>query len=50
MGNLLARLHGMIIERKDLRMIKSVSDLSDEELAAIAANIEGEKLTGETRH
>lgn len=40
LGDLLARLNGWVIERRDIRMIRSVKDLADEELAAIAA--EGE--------
>lgn len=46
---LIARLHGFIIERKDLRLIKSISDLTDDELAAIAAGAERDKAVG-TRH
>ncbi len=48
-GNLLARLHGMIIEKRDLRLIRSIGDLTDDELAAIAAGSERDKSEG-TRH
>lgn len=34
---LLARLHGFIIDRKDMRMVRSFADLSDEEIAALVA-------------
>lgn len=48
LGELLARLHGYIVENKNVRFIRSVTDLTDEELAAIAA---GERNTEEeTRH
>ncbi len=46
----LAKLHGYIIERKDLRVIRAVTDLTDDELAAIAAGAERDKAMGETRH
>ncbi len=36
-ADLLARLHGHIVERKDVRVIRSIEDLSDEEVAALAA-------------
>lgn len=36
----LATLHGYIVERKDVRIIRSVEDLTDEELAALAADRE----------
>lgn len=44
----LARLKGYIIERKDVRIINSVDDLNDEELAALAAS--GEDAASERRH
>ncbi len=44
---LLARLHGHIIERKDVMMIPKIEDLSDEEVAALAAD--GERHEG-VRH
>ena|ERR1039458_1721467 len=50
-GNLelIARLHGYIVERKDVRKITSFQDLTDEELAALIA--EGERQEVEsTRH
>ena len=47
-NELLAKLTGHLVERRDLRVIGSVSDLSDEELAAIAAGAEREQ--GGTRH
>ena len=41
--HLLSLLHGYIVEKKDVRVIASVKDLSDEELARIAGTvIEGE--------
>lgn len=43
----LAKLHGHIIDRKDVRVIKNVEDLSDEELAALAQSKPEEQ---ETRH
>lgn len=43
----LARLHGYIVERKDVRIVRSIEDLSNEELAAIVAS--GERKEG-TRH
>jgi phage terminase small subunit len=36
-NELLAKLTGHIIERRDMRVIRSVQDLTDEELAAVAA-------------
>lgn len=33
----LARLHGLVIDRKDMRMVRSFADLSDEEIAALVA-------------
>lgn len=38
----LARLHGFIIERRDVRVIHSIEDLTDEELAKLAGNEERE--------
>lgn len=35
----LARLHGYVIDRKDVRMIRSVKDLTDDELAALEAEL-----------
>ena len=35
-NELLAKLTGHIIERRDMRVIRSVKDLTDEELAAVA--------------
>ena len=49
-NELLAKLTGHLVERRDLRVIRSVSDLSDEELAAVAANAEQERDQGGTRH
>lgn len=37
----LAKLHGYIIERKQVRVIKSLEDLSDEELVAIVGPEDG---------
>jgi len=40
----LAKLHGYIIDRTNIRLVRSVTDLTDEELAALAA--EGNKEGG----
>lgn len=45
----LARLHGHIVDRKDVRLIKRVEDLTDEELAALAAETGAAQEEG-TRH
>lgn len=37
LGELLAKLNGHIIEKRDVRVIKSVEDMTDEELAAVTA-------------
>lgn len=37
----LARLHGFIIERRDVRVIRGIEDLSDDELIAIAKGDDG---------
>jgi hypothetical protein len=37
--HLLALLHGYVVERKDVRVIANVKDLTDAELAAIAATV-----------
>ena len=43
--HLLAMLHGHIVDRKDLRIINGVKDLTDDELARIAATvIEGDPV------
>jgi predicted transcriptional regulator len=43
--HLLSLLHGYIVEKKDVRIITSVEDLSNEELAVIAGTvIEGEAM------
>lgn len=52
-GTLIAKLSGWIIERRDIRQIKSLNDLSDEELAAIKAEAQKEladQASGDTRH
>lgn len=41
-GTLIAKLAGWIVERRDVRVIKSLHDLSDDELAAIRASAEKE--------
>jgi hypothetical protein len=41
----LATLHGYIVERRDVRVIRSIEDLSDEEIAALAGDREGEHGT-----
>jgi phage terminase small subunit len=46
--DLLARLHGHIVEKRDVRVIRDVSDLSDEELAALEVSLR-RKLEGEGR-
>jgi hypothetical protein len=38
------------VQTHNVRTITRIEDLIDEELDAIAANVEREKLTGETRH
>lgn len=43
-GELLARMHGMIIERKDVRRVTAWADLSDEELQILAQSA---PLTGD---
>lgn len=35
-AELLAKLNGWIVEKRDVRVVRSVSDLSDDELAALA--------------
>jgi hypothetical protein len=47
---LLDRGYGRPEQTHTIRQITTIADLSDDELAAIAANVEREKLTGETRH
>jgi phage terminase small subunit len=42
LGELLAKMHGMIIERRDIRQVTSWDDLSDHELEALVRQ--------ETRH
>ena len=37
--DLVARLHGYIVDRKDMRIIKRVEDLTDDELAALETDI-----------
>jgi hypothetical protein len=37
--HLLSLLHGYIVEKRDLRIITNVRDLSDQELAAIAGEV-----------
>jgi hypothetical protein len=37
--DLLARLHGHIVEKRDVRVIKDVEELSDEELANLEASL-----------
>ena len=44
--DLLARLHGHIVDKRDVRVIRDVSDLSDEELEALEASLR-RKLEGE---
>ena len=33
----LAKLHGLVIEKRDMRVVRSFADLSDEEIAALAS-------------
>jgi hypothetical protein len=42
---LLARLHGHITEKRETRVIKSLADLTDEELASLGADTEREEGT-----
>ena len=50
-GELLAKLHGMIIERRDVRVIRSIEDLTDEELAALEVQARARAAQGgDTRH
>jgi hypothetical protein len=44
----LARLKGYIVERKDVRVIRALEDLSDEELAALVGS--SEDIASESRH
>lgn len=44
----LAKLHGHIVERKDVRLIRSIEDLQDEELTNLANSKDGQ--TDGTRH
>ena len=46
----LAKLQGYIIDKKDVRVVRSIEDLTDEELANLAAADERERARGETRH
>jgi phage terminase small subunit len=46
----LAKLHGHIVDRKDVRVIKSYTDLSDEELAALAEMDPTKEQARGTRH
>jgi len=39
LGDLLARLHGYIVDHKNVRVITSLRDLSDEELAAVTREV-----------
>lgn len=47
---LLDRGYGRPEQTHTIRTITRIEDLTDEELASLAANAEREKLTGETRH
>ena len=49
-GELLAKLHGMIVERRDVRLIRSIEDLSDDELAALEAQARQQAEGNRTRH
>jgi hypothetical protein len=45
---LIAKLTGILVERKELRVIRSIEDLTDDELSAIVAS---DRSDGEeTRH
>jgi hypothetical protein len=46
----LAKLHGHIIDRKDVRLIKSIDDLREDELAALAATELPEDADRATKH
>lgn len=45
---LIAKLHGYIVERKDLHVIRRIEDLTDDELQALVQAAEREQ--GGTRH
>jgi hypothetical protein len=47
---LLDRGYGRPVQTHNVLKITRIGDLTDEELDAIAANVEREKLMGETRH
>lgn len=46
---LLAKMHGHIVEQRNVRMIKSITDLSEAELAALAGS-SPEQPSKNTRH
>jgi phage terminase small subunit len=48
--DLLAKMHGHIVERRDVRIIRNVEDLSDEELAALEAQARQAAEAQGTRH
>ena len=48
LGELLGKLHGFIVEKRDVRVIRSIEDLTDAELEAIAGGTGGG--AGEHRH
>lgn len=52
LGELMARMHGMIIERKDVRRVTAWADLSDEELQILAqsAPLTGDGKGKTTKH
>lgn len=47
---LLARLHGYITEHRNVRVIRSVTDMTDDELAAVVAEAERSSTAAEPRH
>jgi hypothetical protein len=47
---LIAKLHGYIVDRKDVRRIRSFEDLTDEELALLAETPERQQKLGGTQH
>ncbi|MGH7108689.1 MAG: terminase small subunit, partial [Acetobacteraceae bacterium] len=45
LADLLARLNGWIVERHQVRVIRSITDLTDDELAVLAAEVERKDST-----
>ena len=47
---LLARLNGHIIDKSNVRVVRSFSDMTDEELQALVADAEAREQAERTRH